>query len=87
MVFGGIFIVVAFDDWPVLRSYNFEASSRVCIISDKVTHTDIIRAALVRSIFENRFEGFEVSMDISEQGKTHGARMSRRGELRLGKGV
>jgi hypothetical protein len=71
-----LLVVVALDHGAIERADQFNACLWVRAVSDEVAETDVMRAALDLRVGQDRLEGLQVAVDVTEDGDAHGRRIT-----------
>src|SRR5690606_19539095 len=69
---GSVLIVVSLYGRTVHGPDFFETGDRVRVVADDVAHADIVSRVLVGRIFEDRVQGFQIGMYVTEKSDPHG---------------
>jgi hypothetical protein len=68
----GLLVVVAFHDRAIERADDFDAFVRIRVVADDIAQADVMRHLVLFGVLEDGLKGFEVRVNVSEYGKTHG---------------
>jgi hypothetical protein len=60
--------VVSLDAWHAHLPDDIQAFFGIGIVSDHVSQTRIVRAVLLFGVLQDNLEGFEIGVDISDNG-------------------
>ena len=74
---GGFLVVVALNDRATERADDFQALARVGVVADDVANADGVGDSLRLHILQYGLEGFEVTVDVSKNAKSHAYRPTR----------
>jgi len=72
--FGGLLVMVAFDDGAAKRADNLEAFAGVRIVADDIANADSMGDCLGLHVLQYGLEGLEVTVDVSKYTKSHAYR-------------
>ena len=80
---GSLFVVVSFDHRTVERTDEVDAGHRVGAVADQVAEANVMGAPLGLRVGQDRLQGFEIAVDVTEDGDAHGTRV--RGQTPMAK--
>jgi len=74
-----VLVVIALDGRAVQGPDPFQAKGRIGVVAHDIPHANIVRHPLGGGISEHRLQGFEIGVNVTEQGYPHNGYTKGRG--------